>query len=279
LFGNFAGAQQHSRKTVELYDQTGPRDFANRFGYDPRGHAEVYNAFALWVLGEVDEALRFAHLALADAESAAHAPTMGQVLHLAAFLELVRRRPETVATHGRAFADIVSRYDLPAFLAGIAVFFQGWANWSDSADKLSLAEMRRGIAVYRQQGLVSFVPTLEAALAEAEAGAGETGAGLRRLDDALAEVARTEQRYCEAEMHRIRGEILLKRDPADPASAEQSLLAAIAIAHHYLHAFTDQPPWHAVTVMLDATAGYDPTDQQTAGSVGNIPKNSSFDRD
>jgi class 3 adenylate cyclase/predicted ATPase/ABC-type transport system involved in cytochrome c biogenesis ATPase subunit len=230
LFGNFAGAQQHSRKTVELYDQTGPRDFANRFGYDPRGHAEVYDAFALWVLGEVDEAVRLAHLALADAASAAHAPTMGQVLHLAAFLELVRHSPETVATHGRALADIVSRYDLPAFLAGIAVFFQGWANWSDGADKSSLAEMRRGIAVYRQQGLVSFVPTLEAALAEAEAGTGETDAGLRRLDDALAEVGRTEQRYYEAEMHRIRAKILLQRDPADAAAPEQSLQAAIAIA-------------------------------------------------
>ena len=31
-------------------------------------------------------------------------------------------------------------------------------------------------------------------------------------------------------MHRIRAEILLKRDPADTAAAEQSLQAAIAIA-------------------------------------------------
>jgi hypothetical protein len=38
LFGNFASAQQHSRKTVEIYDQTGHGDFANWFGYDPRGH-------------------------------------------------------------------------------------------------------------------------------------------------------------------------------------------------------------------------------------------------
>jgi predicted ATPase len=70
----------------------------------------------------------------------------------------------------------------------------------------------------------------EAVLVEAEASAGETGAGLRRLDDALAELERTEERLYEAEMHRIRAEILLKRDPADTASAEQSLQAAIAIA-------------------------------------------------
>ncbi len=93
-----------------------------------------------------------------------------------------------------------------------------------------LAEMRRGIAIYREQGFVWVLPSLEAALAEAEAGAGETDAGLRRLDDALAELERTEHRWYEAEMHRIRGEILLKRDPADTAAAEQSLQAAIAIA-------------------------------------------------
>ena len=70
----------------------------------------------------------------------------------------------------------------------------------------------------------------EAVLAEAEASAGETGAGLRRLDDALAESARTEERWYDAQMHRIRGEILLKRDPVNTAAAEQSLQAAIAIA-------------------------------------------------
>jgi predicted ATPase len=174
--------------------------------------------------------LPLAHRALAHAEAAAHAPTMGQVLHIAAFMELVRNNPETVSAYGQALADLVSRYDLPAFLAGLAVFYHGWANWSGGAGMSSLAEMRRGSASYRELGMVSFVPTLEAALAEAEAGAGETDAGLRRLDDALAEAGRTEQRYYEAEMHRIRARILLQRDPADTAVVEQSLQTAIAVA-------------------------------------------------
>jgi hypothetical protein len=59
---------------------------------------------------------------------------------------------------------------------------------------------------------------LEAALAEAEASAGEIAAGLERLDDALAELERTEQRWYEAEMRRIRAAILLQRDPADTAA-------------------------------------------------------------
>jgi predicted ATPase len=90
--------------------------------------------------------------------------------------------------------------------------------------------MRRGLASVREQGNVWFLPSLEAALAKAETSAGETAAGLRRLDDALAELERTEQRWYEAELYRIRGEMLLKRDPANTAAAEQSLQAAIAIA-------------------------------------------------
>src|SRR6516162_5418979 len=58
-------------------------------------------------------------------------------------------------------------------------------------------------------------PRCDAALPEAEAGAGEIDAGLRRLGDALAELEATENRWYEAEMHRIRAEILLKRDPAN----------------------------------------------------------------
>ncbi len=227
-FGDFPGAHEHFHKTVELYDQARHGDFANRFGHDPRAAAEIRDAITLWGLGRIDDSLRLADRALADAEAAAHAPTMGQALAMAALLGLVRRNPEAVATYGQASADIVARYDLPGNWA--AVFFQGWAKLSEAAEGWRLAAMRRSLAFVRERGQVWLLPRFEAALAEAEASAGETDAALRRLDDALAELERTEQRWYEAELYRIRGEILLQRDPADTAAAEQSLQAAIAIA-------------------------------------------------
>jgi predicted ATPase len=229
-FGDFDGAHDHYQKSLELYDQARHADFANRFGQDPRAPAEIFDAIALWVLGRIDEALPLADRALADAESAAHVPTMRYVLTFAARLGLLRYNPEAVATYSQALANIVSRYDLPAFWAGYAAFLQGWAKWSDGAEESRLVEMRRGLAFAREQGRNWLLPSLEGALAEAEASAGETDAGLRRLDDALAELEATEARWYEPEMHRIRGQILLKRDPADTTAAEQSLQAAIAIA-------------------------------------------------
>jgi predicted ATPase len=229
-FGDFAGAHDHFQKSIELYDQARHGDFANRFGWNPRAAAEIHDALALWVLGRVDDSLRLADRALTDAESAAHAPTMAHALLHAAFLGLFRYNLEAVATYGQGFADIVSRYDLPANFAGLAVFLQGSAKWSDGAQESRPAEMRRGLTIVREQARFWLLPGFEAALAEAEARAGETDAGLRRLDDALAEAERTEHRWYEAELYRIRGEILLKRDPADTAAAEQPLQSSIAIA-------------------------------------------------
>jgi predicted ATPase len=226
-FGDFVDAHEHFQKSIKLYDQAWHGDFANRFVHDPRAAAEIRDAITLWALGRIDDSLRLADRALADAESAAHAPTMGYALVFAALLGLLRRNPEAVATYSQALADVVSRYD---FGNWEAVFFQGWARRSEAAEESRLAEMRRSLAIGRERGQVWLLPRFEAALAEAEASAGETDAAFRRLDDALAELERTEQRWYEAEMHRIRAEILLKRDPADTAAAEQSLQAAIAIA-------------------------------------------------
>ena len=135
--------------------------------------------------------------------------------------------------------------------------------------------MRRGLAIEREQGFGLHLPSLEAALAEAEASAGKTEAALRRLDDALTELERTEQRRYEAEMHRIRAEILLKRDPANTAAAEEALQAAIAVAQSQkarsfelraalalaklYRGVTRDPDAHAA--LAPAVEGFPPTEQ------------------
>jgi len=229
-FGDFAGAHDHFQKTVQLYDPARHGDFANRFGQDPRAAAEIFDALALWVLGQIDDSLRCADRALADAKTSTHVPTMSFVHYFRALLGLIRGKSEAITADSRELADIVSRYDLPGFLAGIAAFFQGSTGWLRGEGEAGLAAMRRGIAIFRQQGMVYIVPSFEAALAEAEAGAGETDGALRRLDDVLAGLKATENRWYEAEIHRIRAGILLKRDPADTAAAKEALQAAIAIA-------------------------------------------------
>ena len=68
------------------------------------------------------------------------------------------------------------------------------------------------------------------ALAEAEARAGDPGRAVAILDEALATVDHLGYRAFEAELHRVRGEILLQRDPASLAPAEEAFQTAIAVA-------------------------------------------------
>jgi predicted ATPase len=53
---------------------------------------------------------------------------------------------------------------------------------------------------------------------------------LRRIDEALALANETGDHWSDALLHRSRGEILLRRDPANTTPAEEAFLAAIAIA-------------------------------------------------
>jgi hypothetical protein len=207
---------------------------SRRFGLGfemPEGPFRYKSAHTPVPLSEIEEALLvgagagFSGLALWDL------PTPPPTLYL-------RRSGRTFPTTrpgGQTalfFTNDEALYVLDANVAAskLRAFFQGWAKSSDGTEESRLAEMRRGLAIEREQGMLWLLPSLEAALAEAEASAGETDAGLRRLDDALAELERTEQRFYEAEMHRIRAEILRKRDPADTAAVKQSLQTAIAIA-------------------------------------------------
>ncbi len=71
---------------------------------------------------------------------------------------------------------------------------------------------------------------MKIALADAEAQAGDADRAVGILDEALATSDRVGHRTFEAELHRVRGEILLKRDPANLAPAEGAFLTAIAVS-------------------------------------------------
>jgi predicted ATPase len=90
--------------------------------------------------------------------------------------------------------------------------------------------MRQAMAAQRDMGQQLFEPLHGTLLAEAEAEAGQTEAGLATLDGQLAAVELSGQRWFEAEMHRVRGDLLLKRHQPDATVAEAAYMRAIEIA-------------------------------------------------
>ena len=77
---------------------------------------------------------------------------------------------------------------------------------------------------------------------------------LRRIDEALALASETGERWTDALLHRIRGAILLKRDPANPGPAEKALLAAIAIAQAQKTRSFELPAALALAKLYQSTA-------------------------
>jgi hypothetical protein len=67
-------------------------------------------------------------------------------------------------------------------------------------------------------------------LADLEVAAGNAEGALTLIDNGLAMAQEGGQHYADSFLNRLRGDILLKRDPADPAPAEEAYRNAIAIA-------------------------------------------------
>jgi predicted RNase H-like nuclease len=76
-------------------------------------------------------------------------------------------------------------------------------------------------------------------VAEVEAEGDDADRAVRRIDEALALANKTGARWTDALLHRIRGEVLLKREPANAAPAEEAFLAAVAIAQSRTPAASD----------------------------------------
>jgi predicted ATPase len=107
------------------------------------------------------------------------------------------------------------------------------ANWARARlDDLEGGKtgLQEALAAYLGRGNKLHAPLFRGRLAEFEAEGDDEDAPLRRIDEALALANETGERWTDALLHRIRGEILLKRDPANSAPAEEAFQTAIAIA-------------------------------------------------
>jgi predicted ATPase len=110
------------------------------------------------------------------------------------------------------------------FFAAVASVYRGSAlSVLGSADE-GLALLTEGLAAYRATGALVFVPSFLRLLAVA----GQPKEGLKYLDEAAHHIDAMQVRYEEAEMHRLRGELLIA--VGDPVAAEASFHQAIAVA-------------------------------------------------
>ena len=229
LAGEYRESRDHFEKALDLFQPGRDDDLAFRFGQDPGVSAMVYLAMASWPLGDVDRAISLIdrmHKRMADL---AHVGTLAYGRTLAAIFEMMRCNLARAAPNAFELARLAREHDLPMFRA-LGVFLEGWLTAATGAVGSGFEDMRHGAELLREQNVLLFDGLLKIALAEAEARAGDAGRAIAILEEALATADRVGHRAFEAELHRALGEIVLKRDPANSAPAEEAFLTAVAVA-------------------------------------------------
>jgi TOMM system kinase/cyclase fusion protein len=227
--GEFAGARAHLEQGMALYNLQQHRSHAFLYGYDSGVHCLSFGAWALWYLGYPDQALRRIHDALTLAQELSHPFSLAFALAFAAWLHQLRR--EAQAVQEQAVAIIALSTD-QGFLFWVAwgTILRGWALAEQGQSVEGIAQMRQGIAAWRATGAELQRPYYLALLAEAHGKAGQADVGLRVLAEALTAVHTTGERQHEAELYRLKGELLLKQDVPDAQEAERCLRQAVDVA-------------------------------------------------
>ncbi len=117
-----------------------------------------------------------------------------------------------------------------AFWLAMGTMLRGWALAEQGQVEEGIAQIREGLAAWRATGSELWRSHLLTLLAEAYGKGGQAEEGLTAVDEALAIVERTEERFYEAELHRLKGELLLQQFPDTHPEAEACFHQSIAVA-------------------------------------------------
>ena len=227
--GELAQCCAHCESTLRIYDAARDREAKFRFGQDPAAVATAYLSLATLWLGDVERARGLMDEAGALAADFGHAPTLATVHHMTAMFELFRGDADAALRAAEASVAIGRERGLALWQAYAALPLSFASAKLDGRDVAS-NEFRRALAEYSAGGYRFNLPFFQGLLAEIESETRGAEAALVGVDEALALAAETSERFFDAELHRTRGEILLKLNPADAAPAEAALLTAIEVA-------------------------------------------------
>ena len=227
--GELVGGRTHLDKAIALYDRAEHSPLATRFAQDVGVVILSWRSWTVWVLGYPEAALADAERAVKNAREIGHAPTLIYALYFASWTAILwgdyaqanARAEELIALgeeKGAAFWRVLGN------LAQGSLF----ALTGDASN--AVQQITSAINAYRSTGSNVFLPLFLSDLAKAYAHLGQIESAWRSIGEALKAIEATKEKWPEAEVNRIAGEVALKSPEPDVAKAEALFDRSLAVA-------------------------------------------------
>jgi predicted ATPase len=157
-----------------------------------------------------------------------HPYSLATALHLASTLHVWRREAQLAQELAEATIVLSREHGFIRWLGG-GLIRKGWALAALGSAEEGIEQIRQGMAVWREMGTKQAELQHLVMLAESYKTGGQIGAGSSVLAEALAITHTSEDRYYEAEVYRLRGELLFEEGNRFEA-AEENFLQALNVA-------------------------------------------------
>ena len=229
LTGEIAKGRAHYDQAIALYDPKGHRPLAMPFGSDVRVAILCYRSLALWLLGHPEAALADADEALEDAHEIGQAGTLMVALFHAPFLLMYCGNYATAEAIVNDLVSLAQEQDSSLWRAG-GMLVRGWVLALTGKASDSIHTLASGIAAWRSTGSTAFVPLFLSHLASANAELARFDDAWRCIDEATTAIETTKERWFEAEVHRVSGELALMSPEPNAAKADAYFERALAVA-------------------------------------------------
>jgi predicted ATPase len=231
FIGAVATAQTHFAQGIALYDPQQHRASGFLYGDDEGVICHSLAAWTLWYLGYPDQGLTRSHEVVTLAQQMAYPFSLAFALNLSAIFHAFRREVRLTQERAEAAMLLATELGFPLWIAQGAIL-RGWALAQQGQAQEGIEQLRQSFIAFRATGAELGRPYWLALLAEAHSAIGEPETGLTGLAEALTLVDKTGERWCESELYRLKGELLLQCSSNNHTEAETCFHHAIAIAQN-----------------------------------------------
>jgi class 3 adenylate cyclase/predicted ATPase len=206
--GELSTARTHAEQGIALFDHQHFRSHLSIGRVDSRVGCLSLTARVLLLLGYPDQARKRNHQALTLAQELPHPLSLSYALVIAAIFHQLCREESAAQEWAETAITLSAEQGYMQVLAAAAIL-RGWGVAMQGKEEEGLAHLHQGLAAWQATGAGRERSHFLALLAEASGKAGQVEKGLNALAEALAMIDKTGERYYEAELYRLRGELTL----------------------------------------------------------------------